>query len=71
MKRHLRSSRFPERGKWQENLEKAGFKVTAVIEGLGQNKDIQSLYIDHIRNAIDTKDRDAIELKSAYVKENI
>ena len=58
-------------GEWKENLEKAGFKVTAVIEGLGQNKDIQSLYIDHIRNAIDTKDRDAIELKSAYVKENI
>lgn len=58
-------------GEWKENLEKAGFKVTAVIEGLGQNKDIQSLYIDHIRNAIDTKDRDAVELKSAYIKENI
>lgn len=37
-------------GEWNENLQKAGFTVSKVIlMGLGQNEDIQNIYVDHLK----------------------
>lgn len=37
-------------GEWNENLQKAGFTVSKVmLMGLGQNEDIQDIYVDHLK----------------------
>ncbi len=40
---------------WKTILESDGYEVEAVIEGLGQIKAIQELYIQHAKDAIDSK----------------
>ncbi len=37
---------------WKSAFAKAGFKVTTLIEGLGQNPDIQQIYVAHAKDAI-------------------
>lgn len=38
-------------GEWKGRLEKEGFKVRLYLKGLGENRDIQNLFIDHARFA--------------------
>ncbi|MDR1450581.1 MAG: sirohydrochlorin cobaltochelatase [Propionibacteriaceae bacterium] len=38
---------------WKSQFEAAGFEVECVLEGLGQNPDIQKLYVEHAKAAID------------------
>ena len=42
-----------EEDSWKTQLEAAGYEVTCVLEGLGQNYDIQSLYVKHAAAAIE------------------
>ncbi|MDE6795352.1 MAG: sirohydrochlorin cobaltochelatase [Muribaculaceae bacterium] len=58
-------------GEWRELLEKEGFQVTVVIEGLGQLPAIQDLYIDHLKAAWNASVLDATSQKANYIKENI
>ena len=41
-----------EEDSWKSVLEKEGYKVTCVIEGLGQYEAIQNLYVQHLQTAI-------------------
>jgi sirohydrochlorin cobaltochelatase len=38
---------------WKSALEQAGYKVTPVLSGLGQNKAVQNLLLDKLREAWD------------------
>jgi sirohydrochlorin cobaltochelatase len=38
---------------WKSTFEKEGFEVEAVLEGLGQNSDIQKIYVEHCQKAVD------------------
>lgn len=38
---------------WKSQFTKAGFQVQCVLEGLGQNPDIQKLYVAHAKAAMD------------------
>lgn len=40
----------------KQALEEKGYQVSVVMEGLGQNPEIQDLFIDHIRFSIDHKE---------------
>jgi sirohydrochlorin cobaltochelatase len=40
---------------FKSQLIKAGFKVDVYIHGLGENKSIQAIYIQHIKDAIENK----------------
>ncbi len=39
---------------WKSMFEAEGFEVECVLEGLGQNADIQKIYVEHTKNAIDS-----------------
>ncbi len=39
---------------WKSVFEKEGFEVTCVLEGLGQVPEIQMMYVDHAKAAIDS-----------------
>ena len=39
---------------WVSKFKAAGFEVKPVLRGLGQNCDIQKIYLDHIKAAIDS-----------------
>lgn len=57
-------------GDWNENLQKAGFTVSKVIlMGLGQNEDIQNIYVDHIKFITHHKSEDIASKKVQYSKE--
>ncbi|WP_301710654.1 sirohydrochlorin cobaltochelatase [uncultured Duncaniella sp.] len=58
-------------GEWRENLEKAGFTVSTVLEGLGQISQIQDIFIEHIKDALTAPVLDALSQKKSYIKENI
>lgn len=58
-------------GEWKEELEKDGFAVNTVIEGLGQVPEIQNIYLDHIREAIAAPVLNASQQKSSFIKENL
>ena len=58
-------------GEWREKFEKEGFKVSAILEGLGQIPEIQDIYIDHIKDAFDAPVLDSASQKSSYIKENL
>ncbi len=58
-------------GEWREKLENAGFKVSTIIEGLGQIPEIQDIYIEHIKNAFSAPVIDATAQKASYIKENL
>lgn len=58
-------------GDWRESLEKSGYKVETVIEGLGQIPGIQEIYIEHIREGLKEKPLTATQRKNAFIKENL
>lgn len=58
-------------GEWREQLENDGYKVSTILEGLGQIPEIQDIYIDHIKDAFNASIVDAARQKSAYIKENL
>lgn len=51
---------------WKKELEKRGYTVELFLEGLGQNPDIQNLFIDHIRFISKHKPIDISAKKRAY-----
>ena len=53
-------------GEWKEELEKEGYKVDVVMEGLGQNPEIQQIYIDHIKFALHHKAIGIMAKKAKY-----
>ena len=57
-------------GDWNENLQKAGFTVSKVIlMGLGQNEDIQNIYVEHIKFITHKKPEYIDSKKVKYYKE--
>lgn len=50
----------------KEVLEKEGYEVTALMEGLGEQPAIQQIYIDHIRFIIKHKQIDIVQKKINY-----
>lgn len=50
-------------------LEKKGYQVTALLEGLGEQPAIQQLYLDHIRFILQHKQVDIVQKKKAYAQE--
>lgn len=57
-------------GEWNENLQKAGFTVSKVIMmGLGQNEEIQNIYIDHLKFITHHEQEDMAAKKVRYSKE--
>lgn len=53
---------------WKEMLEEKGFKVEVVLEGLGQQKMIQDLYIEHAKFAAEHKEENLAEMKEKYAE---
>ena len=43
-----------EEGSWATKFKAAGFEVKPVLKGLGQNYDIQKIYLEHVKAAIDS-----------------
>lgn len=58
-------------GEWHGELEKEGYKVSSILEGLGQIPEVQDIYIDHIKEAFKAPVLDAGSQKSQYIKENL
>ena len=56
-------------GDWKEALEKEGYQVTVVLEGLGQVPEIQDLFIEHLHFIIKHRMVDIIQKKARYAKE--
>ncbi len=56
-------------GDWKEALEKEGYQVTVVMEGLGQVPEIQDLFIEHLHFIIKHRMVDIIKKKARYAKE--
>lgn len=54
---------------WKEELEKKGFEVTVFMEGLGQNPDIQNLFIEHARFVLKHKMINIMDKKKRYAAE--
>lgn len=53
-------------GDWKEALEKEGYTVDVVMKGLGENSDIQDIFIDNIRFMMHHKAIDISTKKKAY-----
>lgn len=53
-------------GDMKEALEKKGYKVTPLLEGLGEQPAIQQIYIDHIRFILKHKQVDIVKKKKDY-----
>lgn len=51
---------------WKEALEKRGYHVDLFLQGLGQNPDIQELFIRHAKFIAKHKMLDIVEKKKAY-----
>jgi len=43
-----------EDGSWKTVLEKAGYNVTPLIQGIGQYPEIQAIYVQHVADAINS-----------------
>lgn len=56
-------------GDWKKELEDKGYEVSVLMEGLGQNPDIQHLFIEHARFAAKHKMIDIMDKKKAYAAE--
>ena len=41
-----------EEGSWKTTFEAAGYDVECILKGLGENKDVRSLYVKHAKKAI-------------------
>lgn len=53
-------------GDWKKALEEKGYQVTVFMEGLGQNPDIQQLFIEHARFVAKHKMINITEKKRQY-----
>jgi sirohydrochlorin cobaltochelatase len=53
-------------GDWREALEDAGFTVEVKMEGLGQNRAIQDIYIAHLLSIAEGSRMDIMEKKAIY-----
>lgn len=53
-------------GDMKEALEKKGYKVTSLLEGLGEQPAIQQIYIDHIRFILKHRQVDIVKKKKDY-----
>lgn len=53
----------------EEELEKKGYEVSVFMEGLGQNPDIQKIFIEHARFMAKHKMIDIVDKKKAYAVE--
>ena len=51
-------------GDWKKELEDNGYEVSVLMEGLGQNPDIQDIFIEHARFAAKHKMVDIMDKKS-------
>lgn len=66
-----------EEDSWKTVLTEDGYEVTAIVEGLGQIKGIQELFIQHAREAIDSTDlsttpsAEAAGIAAGRVKEGV
>lgn len=56
-------------GEWKEELEKRGYQVDVFMEGLGQNTEIQDIFIDHARFMAKHKMINIVDKKKAYAAE--
>lgn len=56
-------------GDWKKELEDNGYKVSVLMEGLGQNPDIQDIFIEHARFAAKHKMVDIMDKKKQYAAE--
>lgn len=56
-------------GDWKDALEKEGYEVSVFMQGLGQNPDIQKLFIDHARFAAKHKMINITDKKKKYAAE--
>jgi sirohydrochlorin cobaltochelatase len=41
------------RNSWKQILESSGFTVHVFLHGLGENEEIQSLYVQHVKDALE------------------
>ena len=53
---------------WKDDLEKQGYQVTVLQEGLGENPDIQKIFVEHARFAATHKYLDIVKKKKDYAK---
>lgn len=53
-------------GDWKNDLEKEGYKVNVLMEGLGQNPHIQELYISHLKFITKHRKIGIMEKKNIY-----
>ena len=58
-------------GDWRSELEGMGYRVSTVIEGLGQIPEIRELYLDHIRRGMTEKPLAPSERKAEFLKNNL
>lgn len=56
-------------GDWKKELEDNGYEVSVLMEGLGQNPDIQDIFIEHARFAAKHKMVDIMDKKKQYAAE--
>ena len=56
-------------GDWKKELEDNGYEVSILMEGLGQNPDIQDIFIEHARFAAKHKMVDIMDKKKQYAAE--
>lgn len=68
---HVRCRRARENdiaGDWKENLEKQGYRVDVLMEGLGQNPAIQDIIVQHARFCATHKYLDIVKKKKEYAQ---
>ena len=53
-------------GEWKEELEAEGYNVSALLQGLGENRRIQDIYLDHIEFMLHHKKREILAKKAIY-----
>ncbi|MBQ9202271.1 MAG: sirohydrochlorin cobaltochelatase [Bacteroidales bacterium] len=54
---------------WRERLEAVGLQVNLSLEGLGEIPEIQDIYLDHIRFAMQYRHRPVVEKKNIYARQ--
>lgn len=54
---------------WRHAFEKEGMQVGTCLEGLGQIEEIQNIYIDHIRFALENLPKDIMQKKKVYYEQ--
>ncbi|MFR9650808.1 MAG: sirohydrochlorin cobaltochelatase [Rikenellaceae bacterium] len=56
-------------GDWSEELTEQGYRVSSLLEGLGELPAVQELFLEHIDFAIKNRMYDIIEKKATYAAE--